>query len=199
MNISVGYYIYFWLINSTMAFGSGFIFGLIFCRGLRFCFPQAMTEAEIDQWFLYISLIVAMVFFFIYQFILATFIWGSRRGELEFSLLEKGAEHGNQGPELAALLKKIKSGVKLSDADSPHEQLKAATTTYTRSVVVHFKYAVSCEKLGLDQDAIAAYERTLALLPNSADALRRYVEKNLSRVRQQGSSGKPGTLSFIVY
>ena len=115
MNISISYYVYFWFINSTMAFGFGFISGLILCRGFRFCFPQTLSEAEIDQLFLSISLIVAAAFFCIHQVILATFLWGSRRGELEYSLLEKGAEHGKQGPELAALLKKIKSGVKMSD------------------------------------------------------------------------------------
>lgn len=182
-----------------MAFGVGFIIGLVVCRAGRLYFFPNIGEAEIDQVFLYISLTAAFALLFAQQFVLGILFWGKRRGELEYALLEKSAEHGKQGPELAALLKKVKSGVKLSDADSPHEQLKAATRTFTKSVVVYFNYAVTCERLGFAEEAIAAYETAKALLPNSAAVLKSYVEAQASRVKQHGPSQTPTVLRHIVY
>ena len=67
--------------------------------------------------------------------------------------------------------------------------------------VVHFKYAVSCEWLGLAEDAIAAYETARKLLPKSVEALNTYVEKQICRVKAKGPakmSTAPG-LQYILY
>jgi hypothetical protein len=67
--------------------------------------------------------------------------------------------------------------------------------------VVHFKYAISCERVGLSEDAIAVYETAMKLLPKSAEALNTYVEKQISRVKLKGPTKRskaPG-LQYIIY
>ena len=89
----------------------------------------------------------------------------------------------------------------MADPDSAHLKLNAATKMFPDNFVVHFKYAVSCERVGLAEDAIAAYEIARTLLPQSLEAVNNYVEKQISRVKTKGPAKvftAPG-LQYVLY
>ncbi len=103
--------------------------------------------------------------------------------------------------ELGNRLKEVKNELKMADINSAHVKLRAATKMFPDNFVVHFKYAVSCERVGLATDAITAYETAKKLLPESSEALNAYVEKQIRRVKLKGPakiSTAPG-LQYLMY
>jgi hypothetical protein len=59
-------------------------------------------------------------FFLFFQFIVPSYFWGKRRGEFEYSFLEKSAERGKPNKELHKLLNEVKRELKMSDVKSAH-------------------------------------------------------------------------------
>ena len=140
-------------------------------------------------------------FLIIYQFFFASFFWGKRRGEFEYSFLEKFTERGNMDSGLKTELKRIKHELKFGGINSAHEKLKAVSNNYPESFVIQFKYAISCERMGLTEDALAAYKNAKTLIPGTSEALDRYIEKQNVRIKQKGPSKKssaPG-LQHVMY
>ncbi len=181
MKVHIVHYLFFWFINTLMATGLGFFFGYA-------AFPLiASIIASIDgpPEFLFA---IPVGFIVVSQIIIASCFWGNRRGEFEFSFLEKSALKKKLEPELSIQLKEIKQELKLGGVNSAHEKLIAVTKEFPDNFVVHFMFAVSCERMGLAEAAVGAYETACGLLPVSSQALNTYVEKQIGRVKSEGPS-----------
>jgi len=196
MKVPISHYFNFWLVNSTLAFATGLIIGFFALKTFGGYFFK--PSIEFPAW-CYLSF--PWICFCIYQYMTLSFFWGKRRGEFEYSFLEKTAGHGETNKELGRLLKEVKKDLKMADPNSAHLKLNAATKIFPDNFVVHFKYAVSCERLGLAEDAIAAYETARKLLPQSVEAVTNYVERQINRVKTKGPakvSTAPG-LQYVIY
>jgi tetratricopeptide (TPR) repeat protein len=196
MKVTISHYINFWLFNSASAFATGLIIGFFALKtfGAYFFKPSI----EFPAW-CYLS--GPWICFFLYQFMIVSFFWGKSRGEFEYSFLEKSAEHGELNKELGKLLKGVKKELKMADPNSAHIKLNEAMKIFPENFVVHFKYAVSCERLGLAEDAISAYDTARELLPQSQEAVTNYVQRQISRVKTKGPakvSTAPG-LQYVLY
>jgi len=190
MKIPHTHYVYFWLVNSGMALGAGFLiwYGLI----------GIMSMAGVP--FLAINLIPLLVVLW-QQVILMSFFAGKRRGAFEYSYLEKITEHSYGNTELRNRLEDAKREFKLGDPRSGNEKLRETAKKHSDNFVVQFKYATSCEKIGLGKDALESYRKALLLLDNSSSALLSYVRNQIVRVEKYGPSRKssnPG-LQYVLY
>ena len=186
MNIPLIHYIRFWAYNSFLAFGTGFVMGYFF-QGLLI--------------FLYPPITFPFAFLLVYQFIIGSFFWGSRRGAFEYSYLEKTAAINKFNPGLAEALEKVKFEYKMGDPKSAMLKLKEAAQVHKSNFAVHFKLAIACEKVGLGDEAIEAYREALAIVPNNAQTLHDYVKQQIERVREKGPQKKstaPG-LNRVLY
>jgi len=198
MKIPVTYHIYFWTINSMMALGTGFIMGIVTGRGIMVLFLHSsddilMTISNVSVIAFSIGLLL------IYQFCLASFIWGQRRGEFEYSYLETSVKKEN--PALRQLLKEAHQELMFADYASAESKMNKLVETYPDNFIVQFKYAVLCEGRGQAEVAISAYNKALALLPESSVALRVYVSAQISRTLTKGPSkwsASPG-LKYVLY
>jgi tetratricopeptide (TPR) repeat protein len=166
-----------------MAFGTGFVMGMMFNRFLFFLIPPISFP---------------VVFGLIYQFIVLSYFWGRRRGAFEYSYLERSAERDS---ELKRTFKDVKKELKLGDPKAANLKLNEAINKFPNHFVAQFKYAVSCEKLGQTQEAILAYESAVNLLRIESKSLHDYVLAQAYRVRSKGPSTKttaPG-LQYVIY
>lgn len=166
-----------------MAFGTGFVMGIMFNRFLFFMLPPITFP---------------FVFAFIYQFFVLSYFWGNRRGAFEYSYLEKIAEND---PTLKKDFKEVKKEYKLGDPRTANIKLNETIQKFPNHFVARFKYAISCEKLGQAQEAIASYETAVNLLTVESDSLRDYLLTQIDRVRKKGPSTKttaPG-LQHVIY
>jgi hypothetical protein len=200
MRVPIIHYISFWLINSLMVLGTGLILGLMVYRAIGMILVMSGVSA-LSGGFLPIITIFPLGFLFGCQFFMASFFWGKRRAEFEYSFLEKSAERGKLNPELRALFREVKQELRSSDPKAAYLKLKAAIELFPDNFVLHFKYALSCETVELSEEAIAAYISAEKLLPTSAKALITYVEKQINRVKLEGPtkhSSAPG-LQYIIY
>lgn len=202
MNVPAIHYVFFWFMNSLMALGTGFILGLIVLRVADIVMSlMALDVGAVGGVFLFTLVAFPLGLLCIYQIFIASFFWGKRRGEFEYSFLEKTAERGKVNPELGICLKEVKHELRFGDPDAAHLKLNIATKLFPDSFVIYFKYAISCEIVGLSDDAIAAYTAAEKLLPKSVEALITYVEKQIARVKLKGPtkrSSAPG-LQYMIY
>jgi hypothetical protein len=195
MKVPITHYFYFWFMNSMMAFGMGFVIGYMSSPVIMAIF-KIPDDAQLELIFH-----VSLCFLFIDQIIMPIYFWGKRRGEFEYSFLEKSASNRDTNPGLSIRLKEVKKELKFADLNSAHGKLVAATKEFPSSFVVHFMYALSCERLDLAEAAIEAYETARKLLPESAQVLNTYVEKQIRRVKLYGPSNistAPG-LQYLMY
>lgn len=183
MKVPIIHYLRFWFVNSAMAFGTGFVMGMMF-NGLLF--------------FLHPPITFPFIFAFIYQFFVLSYFCGHRRGAFEYSYLEKSAEND---PNLKADFKEVKNEYKLGDPRAANLKLIEAIKKFPNHFVAHFKYAISCEKLGQAQEAIASYEAAFNLLRVESERLRAYVFAQIVRIRENGPSNKTTTpgLQHVIY
>ncbi len=189
MKVDIGYYFYFWSINSLMAAATGFAIGIM-ALGLGGIGILIMSPISFP-----------VVFILIYQFYLFVYLWGNRRGEFEYSFLEKSAMQGEHGQAIKARLKEVRHDLKWCDKASAHAKLTSILKDYPNDFVLYFKYAGSCEVMGMAEEAISAYKVAEKLIPVTSKFLNNYVVKQISRVQKNGpskSSSTPG-LSFIIY
>jgi hypothetical protein len=193
MKVPISHYIYFWIINSIMAFATGLVMGYFALKTLGSYFFK--PPIEFPQW---CYLIFPCGFFFIFQFITPSYFWRKRRGEFEYSFLEKSALKKMINPELGSQLKSIKRELKFGGVNSAHEKLIAATKAFPDNFVTHFMFALSCERMGLSEDAIKAYDTARKLTPETSEALITYIEKQISRVKLEGPS-KMSTAPGLQY
>ncbi|SCX80550.1 hypothetical protein [Desulfoluna spongiiphila] len=186
MRVKLGHYVYFWFVNSLMAAGTGLVLGVLAIRvGIFLVSPISFP----------------ICFVVIYQFYIVSYFWGKRRGEFEFSFLERSAVRGAENQELRIRLKEVKQELKWGDPASAHGKLTAALKTSPDNFVVCFKYAVSCERMGLGDGAITSYEKAETLIPMPSTSLRCYVAKQSTRVKKEGPSKRsssPG-LQYVFY
>jgi hypothetical protein len=187
MKVPFSHYISFWLTNSLMALGSGILAGLILIQTASMLFALVPFLDRLPSFLVYIILGGLLLAHQLYMF---SFFWGKRRGEFEYSFLETSVMRNRHSPELWNLLKEVKHELRMGDPTAAHLKLAAATKTFSDNFVVHFKYARSCEWVGLDKNAITAYEAAERLLPASAEALTVYVKKQINRVKLEGPSNK---------
>lgn len=126
------------------------------------------------------------------------FFWGKRRGEFEYSFLENTAQ-GEK--ELGVCLKIINQELKYSDQNSAYLKLQEALKIYPENFVIQFRYAISCERVGKAEDAIAAYQRALKLIPESSGTLTAYVNNQINRVKIKGPSKGAAVLGlkYVLY
>jgi hypothetical protein len=193
MKVPLSHYIYFWIINSIMAFATGLVMGYFALKTLGGYFFK--PPIEFPPWCYFIF---PCGFFFIFQFMTPSFFWGKRRGEFEYSFLEKSALKKMINPELGSRLKEVKRELKFGGVNSAHEKLIAATKVFPDNFVTHFMFALSCERMGLAEAAINAYETARNLLPESAQNLTTYVTKQICRVKSEGPS-KMSTAPGLQY
>ena len=187
MKVTLRHFLYFWLVNSFMAAGTGFVIGI-----MAFSYGGILIESLIS---------FPVVSFVIYQFYIFSYFYGKRRGEFEYSFLEKSAMCGEQGQELKVRLKEVRQELKWGDPASAHAKLTTALKKYPENFVVRFKYSVSCERMGRGEDAITAYKKTESLIPVPSSALKCYVAKQATRVKKNGPlkrSSTPG-LQYVLY
>ncbi|WP_027715939.1 hypothetical protein [Desulfuromonas sp. TF] len=183
MKIPISHYLRFWIINSAMAFGTGFVMGMMFDRFLFFLLPPITFP---------------FVFALIYQFFVLSYFFGGRRGAFEYSYLERSAE---RDPALRADFKEVKNEYKLGDPKTANLKLNEITEKAPNHFVARFKYAISCEKLGQTQEAIVSYEAAADLSEVDSKILHEYVLTQIDRVRRKGPSTKttaPG-LQYVIY
>ncbi len=186
MKVPFFHYIRFWAYNSFLAFGTGFVIGYLF---QNFFF------------FLLSPITFPFAFLFVYQYFIASFFWGDRRGAFEFSYLERVASTNKFNPALATVFKEVKQEYKLGDPQSALQKLQKAASYYSSSFAVQFKLAIACEKLGLGDEAITAYKNALAVVPNNAPKLLQHVIRQIEHVRTKGprrKSSAPG-LQMVIY
>ncbi len=202
MNVPAIHYVYFWFINSLMVLGTGFVMGFVILFAAHIALRLTLPGAVVLDRLLFSTWgVFPLGFLFIYQFFIASFFWGKRRGQFEYSFLEKSAERGKLNPDLGILLKDLKQELRFGDPEAANLKIDTARKVFPDNFVVHFEYAISCERVGLSEDAIAAYETATKLLPKSAEALNTYVEKQISRVKLKGPTKRskaPG-LQYIIY
>ncbi|VFQ45397.1 tetratricopeptide repeat protein [Desulfoluna butyratoxydans] len=186
MRVKLGHYVYFWAVNSLMAAGTGLVLGIFAIRvGISLISPMSFP----------------ICFVVIYQFYIVSYFWGKRRGEFEFSFLERSAIRGEENQELKIRLKKVRQELKWGDPASAHAKLTAALKDFPDNFVACFKYAVSCERMGMGDDAIASYNKAETLIPTPSTSLRCYVAKQSTRVKKEGPSRRsssPG-LQYVIY
>jgi tetratricopeptide (TPR) repeat protein len=181
-----------------MAFATGIIIGLVIWQAFRQMFKVTYDGRDLS---IFIILITPLCFLFVYQFFLWSFFWGKRRGEFEYSFIEKTAEGGKSLSELRIRLKKIKKDLQYYDDNDVHLQFKELIKVYSDNIVVHFQYGIFCESVGKVTEAIEAYEKTLSLIPKSEKALHTYVTNQINRVKTRGPSyydGIPG-LKYVLW
>ena len=121
----------------------------------------------------------------VYQIIMISFFWGKRRGEFEYSFLESSEERGKSNPILRSRLKEVKKELKMGDPKSAHLKIESVRKEYPEKFVVHIKYAISCERVGAADDALAAYKTAGNLIPKSEKALTQYIEKQIVRLKRK--------------
>ena len=186
MKIPIYHYIKIWVINSFLALATGVVVGYML-NGIFFFLAPILTFP---------------IGFSIYgQYVIANLFWGDQRGAFEFSYLERRAEKDENNPEFAKLLRKVKEEYKLGDPVSAMNLLKGASKDYATNFVAHFKYAISCEKLGEGDEAINSYESASNACPEGNETLLKYVMSQIERVRSKGPRRKstaPG-LQYIIY
>jgi hypothetical protein len=180
MKIRTYYYIYFWLINTLTAFGTGIIMGYV-----AFLVFSSMFKVEYDGIVIntFIIFIMPICFILVSQFFLLSFFWGKRRGEFEYAFLEKSAKSEKPSSDLRSRLKEIDQEFRYCDDKLAYSKLKETTKMYPDNFVVQFKYAMSCERIGLAETALAAYKTSLKLIPESFNALNIYVNNQINRVK----------------
>jgi len=185
MKIRPSYYIYFWFINSLMALGTGIIMGYV-----AFLVFSSMFKVEYDGIVIniFIIFITTICFIFVSQFFLLSFFWGKRRGEFEYAFLEKSAKSKKLSSDLSSRLKEIDQEMKYCDDKLVYSKLEEAIKMYPENFEVQFKYAISCERIGLAENAIAVYETALKLIPETFKALNVYVNNQIHRVKTKGPS-----------
>ena len=91
--------------------------------------------------------------------------------------------------------------MRYSDQRSAYSKLQEAIKIYPDNFVIQFRYAISCERVGQAENAIAVYEKALKLIPESSEALTIYVDKQINRVKTKGPSEGatiPG-LKYVLY
>jgi hypothetical protein len=179
-------------MNSMMALGTGFVIGYMFS-------PFIMAPLKIpEDARLEIIFPIMLCFIFSSQVIMLLYFWGKRRGEFEYSFIEKSTLKKRPNPELGARLKEVKRELKFGGVSLAHEKLIVATKEFPEVFVVHFMFALSCERMGLGEAAIEAYETSRKLIPETSQALITYIEKQISRVKLQGPS-KMSTAPGLQY
>ncbi len=179
-------------MNTLMAAGTGLIMGLVAMQAIGGGISLT-TAARTD-----IVFVITLSFLFISQIVIASYFWRNRRGEFEYSFLEKTAMRKKLNPELSRQLKEVKRELKTGGVNSAHERLIAVSKAFPDNFVAHFMFALSCERMRLADAAIQAYETANKLLPASAQALATYVEKQIRRVKVQGPS-KMSTAPGLQY
>ena len=187
MRVPLGHYVYFWLVNSLMATATGFVLGVMALR--------------LGGAFILSPITFPMITFVVFQFMAISYFSGGRRGEFEYSFLEKSAVRGRQGDALAATLKEVRQELKMGDPAAAHAKLSAAKANFGSNFVVLFSYAVSCERLGSGDEAIAAYDLAETTSPSPSEALKGYIARQRARIKQKGPAGKnsaPG-LQYVLY
>jgi hypothetical protein len=193
MKVPINHYIYFWFINSIMAFATGTVMGYmslyVFCG--FFFEPSIDFPPEL-------SFIFSLAFFLVCQFLAVSFFWGKRRGEFEYSFLEKSTVGGEVNPELGTRLKEVKRELKFGGVKSAHEKLINEIKAFPNNFVVNFMLALSCERMGSADAALEAYETSRRLIPETSQALITYVEKQICRVKLEGPS-KMSTAPGLQY
>lgn len=179
MKIPLTYYIKFWIINTSMALGTGVVLG-IFSK--------------------FLILTIPLIILILYQFFICSYFWGKRRGAFEYTYLERNEERSNN-MELVDLFRKAKKEYKSGDPVSAHNKFKEAIILYPNSFVAHFKYALSCEKLGNEKEAIIAYKAALDKMPFFSKNLGEFIERQIKRVETEGPNRKgsvPG-LQYVIH
>lgn len=178
MKIPFSYYIRFWLLNTSLALGTGIVLGI-------------MSKLFIVT----VPILVVSV----YQFFVFSYFWGSRRGAFEFSFLERVERRRNK--QISALLKEAKKERKMGDPAASHNKLKEAINTCPDNYVAQFRYAISCENIGDAQGAITAYKAALNNLPIQSEKLVRFIDEQITRVQTKGPSRRttaPG-LQYVIW
>jgi hypothetical protein len=181
MKVHIVHYLYFWFVNTLMATALGFFIGYAASPLVISIFATINGPPEL-------LFAIPVGFIFVSQIIIASCFWGKRRGEFEYSFLEKTAMKKRHNPEISEQLKEIKLELKSGGVNSAHEKLMAATKAFPDNFVAHFMFALSCERMGLAEAAIDSYETARKLLPESAQILNIYVTKQISRVKSEGPS-----------
>ncbi|MEA4949728.1 MAG: hypothetical protein VB068_08785 [Petrimonas sp.] len=178
-----------------MALGTGFVIGYMTS-------PVIMVPLKIpEDARLEVIFPIMLCFIFSSQIIMLLYFWGKRRGEFEYSFLENYALKKRPNPELSARLKEVKRELKFGGVSLVHDKLIAAAKEFPENFVVHFMFALSCERMGLAEVAIEAYETSRKLIPEPSQALITYVEKQISRVKLEGPtrmSTAPG-LQYLMW
>lgn len=183
-----------------MALGTGFIMGLVAGRGVSVLFLHSSDDIHMQIGTAFV-ISFSFGFFLIYQFVIASFFWGKRRGEFEYSYLEKSTTKGEADPELGKLLKTAQQELRFSDYSSAQSKIRKLAETYPENFIVQFKHAVLCEGFGDTEVAISAYERALALTAETSNALKDYVYRQINRIKTKGPSkwsASPG-LKYVLY
>ena len=202
MKIPILYYFYFWAINSLLATGTGFVIG-IFAIRLLILLLMANTSIYTTEFveFMLNPMVSSIIFFVIYQLVFVSFFWGTRRGEFEYSYIENVAKRGKSDNWLKIYLKDIKQELKYAGISSAHSKLESLVTKYPDNFLTQFKYAISCERMGLTQDAIATYKTAMNLQSIKSENLKYYANRQIERIKQKGPSKKssaPG-LQYVMY
>jgi hypothetical protein len=180
-----------------MAIGTGLVMGYM----AFYIVFGIILGIKSDDAIIQVVFIVSLIFFLVSQVVMASCFWGKRRGEFEYSFLEKSALKKKINRDLGTRLKEVKRELKLGGVNSAHEKLIATRNAFPENFVVHFMFAHSCERLGLAEAAIEAYETARKLLPESAQTLITYIEKQAQSVKLYGPSNistAPG-LQYLMY
>lgn len=179
MKIPILYYMKFWAINTSLALGTGVVLGIL------------------SKFFI---LTIPLVVVILYQFFICSYFWGKRRGAFEFSYVERNVEKKNN-KELAAFFLAAKQAYKSADIMLAHNKLQEAIKLYPNNFIAHFKYAVSCEKIGDANEAIVAYKAALDNIQLGSKNLIEFIEKQIIRVETKGPNRRgaiPG-LQYVIH
>jgi tetratricopeptide (TPR) repeat protein len=180
MKIPITYYIRFWLLNTSLAVGTGVVLGIL-SKILVITIPI-------------ITLLLSQLF-------ILSYFWGSRRGAFEFSFLERLEMKQPSNKHIYNLFKEAKKESKMGDPISAHNKLKEAIISSPNNCVTQFKYAISCENMGDAKEAIVAYQIALNNVPTQNKDLLEFIERQIERVNTKGPSRRssvPG-LQYVIW
>lgn len=191
MKIPYFYYQEFWLVNSTMSVGTGFVLAIMASRLFPILELMGIT-LESPVW------TFTAIFAALYQSVFIGYFWGKRRGAFEYSYFEKNIE---RSPEINKLLKEAKKELKMGDYNSANSIFKNASLLAPENFIVHFKLASSYENLGQSEEAVKSYEKAFENMPESSEPLTNYIQNQIDRVASKGPSKKtaPPGLRFVIY
>ncbi len=218
MGIPISFYLRYWLTNTLMAAGLGYIL-------------NALT-IQIPPHSFFLGIILAIL---IYQISAYRHFWGRERGHFEYyyreylvnkatkslihktigipeilweypwqyypKILENPIVKADPGFQFIVFLKAAQAALKDSDCRKEIEFLRKAVSERPTDLVANCRLAAAMESVGKADAAISAYQAALSDPSLDSAELKEFITAQIKRVESRGPTKKPPIpgLKYISY